>query len=134
MPYYRKKPVTIEAEQITERIEIQTLEGKMVGEVGDWLITGVEGEKYPCKPDIFIKTYEVEVGTPQMQMRRTLLNLLDIAEQGANHCVKLLVDHNKIWSERASPPEMLETLGFAIRDMQIILTALNNNEKGGEKI
>lgn len=58
MPKFRKKPVIIEAEQILERIEIVTLEGVMVGLPGDWLITGIDGEKYPCKNDIFLKTYE----------------------------------------------------------------------------
>ena len=37
---------------------INTLEGKMAVSVGDWIITGVKGEKYPCKPDIFEATYE----------------------------------------------------------------------------
>lgn len=58
MAKFRKKPVVIEAVQLTERTEIHTLEGTMVGEPGDWLITGVKGEQYPCKPDIFAATYE----------------------------------------------------------------------------
>jgi hypothetical protein len=37
---------------------IETLEGFMECKDGDWIITGVNGEKYPCKPDIFEKTYE----------------------------------------------------------------------------
>ena len=37
---------------------IETLEGKMYISNGDWIITGVKGEKYPCKPDIFAATYE----------------------------------------------------------------------------
>ena len=37
---------------------IETLEGVMKVENGDWIITGVKGEKYPCKPDIFEQTYE----------------------------------------------------------------------------
>lgn len=37
---------------------IKTLEGDMVGRPGDWLIRGVSGEFYPCKPDIFEATYE----------------------------------------------------------------------------
>ena len=57
MSFYQKKPVVIEAVEITEPIEIETLEGTMRGEVGDMLITGVNGEQYPCKPDIFEKTY-----------------------------------------------------------------------------
>ena len=55
---YRKKPVIIDAVQLTERIEIDTLEGIMIGNPGDWLITGVKGEQYPCKDDIFRMTYE----------------------------------------------------------------------------
>ena len=55
---YRKKPVIIEAYQTdTEKI-IHTLEGEMKASVGDYIITGVEGEQDPCKPDIFKKTYE----------------------------------------------------------------------------
>lgn len=38
-------------------IYIYTLEGTMRAEVGDWIIRGVNGEFYPCKPDIFEKTY-----------------------------------------------------------------------------
>ena len=37
---------------------IETLEGRMSVDVGDWIITGVKGEHYPCKPDIFEMTYE----------------------------------------------------------------------------
>lgn len=37
---------------------ITTLEGEMIVKPGDWIITGVKGEKYPCKPDIFEATYE----------------------------------------------------------------------------
>lgn len=39
-------------------IKIPTLEGVMTGIRGDWIIKGVKGEFYPCKPDIFEKTYE----------------------------------------------------------------------------
>jgi hypothetical protein len=38
---------------------IETLEGQMEVSDGDWVITGVKGEKYPCKPDIFELTYEL---------------------------------------------------------------------------
>ena len=77
---YRKKPVVIEAEQFfskdwlkgktidgvemekSSRGEISfwcpTLEGRHIVSEGDWIITGVKGEKYPCKPDIFELTYE----------------------------------------------------------------------------
>ena len=76
---YRKKPVVIEAARWTKHnwleiddfitvphetfpidgiVKIPTLEGTMKADVGDWIIKGVNGEFYPCKPDIFEKTYE----------------------------------------------------------------------------
>ena len=58
MPKFRKKPVVIEAYRTTERRVIETLEGTMVADPGDWVITGVKGETYPCKDDIFRATYE----------------------------------------------------------------------------
>lgn len=78
MPKFRKKPVVIEAIKVTplniEEIErfvggdfgkndtgdnvIATLEGAMKISMGDYVIKGVNGEFYPCKPDIFEKTYE----------------------------------------------------------------------------
>jgi len=79
MSKYRKKPVIIEAIQYLgeqnaddvdefmdgdgyligpDRVVIGTLEGAMYGDMGDWIIRGVKGELYPCKPDIFAATYE----------------------------------------------------------------------------
>ena len=81
---YRKKPVVIDAFQLPQRgddetgpflewaeqhglefesdrdegIAIVTLEGVMRADPGDWIIKGVKGEFYPCKPDIFAATYE----------------------------------------------------------------------------
>ena len=59
MPKYRKKPVIINAEKIIKPLYIHTLEGIMEGRVGDYLITGVKGEQYPCRADIFEETYEL---------------------------------------------------------------------------
>ena len=80
---YRKKPVVIEAVQWTgenldeifefakgcdrtvvypanrpEGLIITTLEGDYIVSIGDWIIKGVQGELYPCKPDIFAATYD----------------------------------------------------------------------------
>lgn len=82
---YRKKPIIIEAiqwlgnnkkeiadfagesanfevanekEKQLFNLSIQTLEGNMTASIGDYIIKGVNGEFYPCKPDIFEKTYE----------------------------------------------------------------------------
>ena len=56
---YRKKPVIVDAYQTDKEIIIHTLEGNMKANVGDYIITGVQGEQYPCKPDIFEQTYEM---------------------------------------------------------------------------
>ena len=58
MGKYRKKPIEIDAFQTEQDMIIKTLEGDMQAQKGDWIITGVNGEQYPCKPDIFDKTYE----------------------------------------------------------------------------
>jgi len=76
---YRKKPVIIDDVQFInstdihdfcgnsvlepigkDYLEIITLEGIMVAQKGDWIIKGIKGEFYPCKPDIFEATYEKE--------------------------------------------------------------------------
>jgi hypothetical protein len=85
MEKYRKKPVVIEATQLINNefrslddiplsdcknwkvgydeqgffVAIPTLEGEMKARNNDWIIKGVNGEYYPCKPDIFEKTYEL---------------------------------------------------------------------------
>ena len=80
---FRKKPVVIDAVKFSkgkfvgeipdwmdravltnkiyrknQSLFIKTLEGEMEARDGDWIIQGVAGEIYPCKPDIFVKTYE----------------------------------------------------------------------------
>lgn len=88
MAKYRKKPVVVEAEQFhimdwpnsptgverrtadetvngettgrsCEWFVIKTLEGELNVSDGDWIITGIKEERYPCKPDIFEQTYEL---------------------------------------------------------------------------
>ena len=60
---YRKKPVVVEAYKTDKEIVIHTVEGDMKASIGDYIITGVNGEQYPCKPDIFEKTYEAVTNT-----------------------------------------------------------------------
>lgn len=55
---FRKIPVVIEAYQTDVEMEIETSEGVMKADKGDWIIKGVKGELYPCKPDVFKMTYE----------------------------------------------------------------------------
>jgi hypothetical protein len=84
MPRFRKLPVEIDAIQFTRDtfraavqfvpieqfseagedhrgvyLSVRTLEGTMRADDGDWIIRGVQGEHYPCKPDIFAATYEL---------------------------------------------------------------------------
>ncbi len=81
MAKYKKKPIVIEAVQYTgteqsivdaialpeaeqvcflkNELHVCTLEGVMTASLNDWIIKGVGGEVYPCKPDIFEKTYDL---------------------------------------------------------------------------
>ncbi len=56
---YRKKPIVVEAYQIDRELLIPTLEGNLVASPGDYIIRGVDGEYYPCKPEIFNVTYDL---------------------------------------------------------------------------
>lgn len=58
MAKFVKRPVVVEAYRTDKVMYIDTLEGEMKAEPGDWIITGVKGEQYPCKPDIFEATYK----------------------------------------------------------------------------
>ena len=55
---YRKKPAIVKAYRTPVAKYIDTLEGIMKADEGDYIITGVEGEQYPCKPSVFEKSYE----------------------------------------------------------------------------
>lgn len=54
-----KRSIPVEAYQTKKPIDIQTLEGTMHANAGDWIITGVEGERWPVKEEIFKKTYRI---------------------------------------------------------------------------
>lgn len=56
---YRKKPIVVQAYQTSLRLEIDTLEGTMIANIGDWIVIGIKGEMYPVKPDVFEATYEL---------------------------------------------------------------------------
>lgn len=47
--WFRRLTVSVRAKQLTERVSIDTREGTLIGEPGDWLITGIEGEQYPLR-------------------------------------------------------------------------------------
>jgi len=54
-----KKPIPVRCIQITEPFEVETIEGVMKGQAGDWLVSGIHGEMYPIAKDIFEKTYDL---------------------------------------------------------------------------
>ena len=54
-----KKNIPVEAYQTDKCINIKTLEGTMHANVGDWIITGIDGEQWPVKKEIFEKTYQI---------------------------------------------------------------------------
>ncbi len=54
-----KKPIPLEVRRMPEAFTVETMEGLMQGKAGDWLITGIDGEVYPCDADIFARSYEV---------------------------------------------------------------------------
>ncbi len=91
MSQYRKKPIVVEALQYTGKNHnemlhfmcpdlpddavafdetIKTLEGKLHVSPMDWVIRGVKGELYPCKPDIFEETYELLEEAEKMDKKR----------------------------------------------------------------
>lgn len=64
---YRKIPIVLEAYQTDEEMDIETLEGVMHASIGDYIVTGIKGEKYPVKPDIFENLYEeVKEASPEV--------------------------------------------------------------------
>lgn len=58
MGFEELKTILWSAENKTDAVLIDTLEGQMMVKPFDWIIKGVKGEFYPCKPDIFAETYE----------------------------------------------------------------------------
>lgn len=121
MPTFRKKPITIEAVRVKHLLAdlehnlynsprwvgdafrasvigfkmhgvlINTLEGQMFAEESDWIIRGVKGELYPCKPDIFEATYDAVSAAPAPLPDRAMKKL----EEG----VELFLDLADPWED-----------------------------------
>jgi hypothetical protein len=116
VPRYRKKPIVVDARVYAPGMEdgyvfegvfyskedmrdkhavrlpaatpaIKTLEGPMMISPGDYIVTGIRGERYPCKPDIFLETYE-EVGayteptSLQDAWESAMVFVMDVLERG----------------------------------------------------
>jgi hypothetical protein len=144
---FRKKPVVVEAMQFTEEsknqcfhfvtcnraanfdlngkpvLAIQTLEGVMTASLGDWIIKGMAGEFYPCKPEIFDATYDAVVdsntddGYTHMKTLDVYVRLFDRASEVAS-----IFQVGGEWHERAALPlggsTIVDGLAWAIAEIK----------------
>jgi hypothetical protein len=150
---YRKKPVVVEARQLTSNnatelwrwvgtsvgsngvrdviiniddgLAIDTLEGTMKADFGDWIIKGVKGEFYPCKPDIFAATYEpadVAQPAPELAAARPVPELGAVAYEAAEtgELRERLAEIRKLCEHRLNLVGMVDGKGVARRVLAII--------------
>ncbi len=89
---FRKKPVVIDAFKTEKELKIPTLEGEMTANPGDWVIRGVKGEVYPCKPDVFQQTYEKEGPKPKYKMGFKIG--LQKTELAGNACCQVVLQND----------------------------------------
>lgn len=110
---FRKRPIVIEATQwfpqygvegvelcngdvskgeLPEYGKIQTLEGVMTVSPGDFIITGVKGERYPCKPDIFNLTYERVLASEEADKAGTRASFLEAVYVQAKGILEMFAD------------------------------------------
>lgn len=128
---YRKKPIVIDAIQYTgknvneivlftgkhnidygDHLRIKTLEGTMTANIGDYIIKGVSGEFYPCKPYIFEQTYEKAIGVMinEQLIRHWLREASDMGRRGFSF------DYDERFSE--IPDEWVCFENMAIKDIE----------------
>ncbi|MDR6393479.1 hypothetical protein [Paraburkholderia phenoliruptrix] len=166
---YRKKPIVIQAVQFTGngnfaghgapdwlwegfesgtlkphpdyvRLKIQTLEGEMVADPDDWIIRGVKGELYPCKPDIFAATYEPAGKTRDSDaMRDALLAAQDWLGEGNSPLALREKIASALARDEASAerPDPTDIQGWSVTvnvNAQDILTIGHNSLSGIDNI
>jgi len=95
-------------------IQIPTLEGVMTANQMDWIIKGINGEFYPCKPDIFEKTYEPE--TPGESNQAHPEGVKEVVD-----CYNKLVKEYTLLKEQSYSKELLKGYSDAIWDLSVIL-------------
>lgn len=115
---YRKKQVIIEAYQTKKRIVCHTHNGDVYAEPGDYVITQIDGEKYPCKPEIFEKTYEEEKGNGM-----TIGQAIEAIKQG-RRCAR------KCWNGKGQYIELAKNVSYISPNGEI---ANVNHEAMGNK-
>lgn len=151
---YRKKPIVIEAVQwfsnghapnwagrkISENgdhFTIETLEGVMRGNPGDWIIKGVKGEIYPCKPDVFEATYES--AKPKAAQPKTFREKAEehigwtrynFGEQSAEK-VRAIYESSPKWGAEEQPAQpSAEVVKNALEDIQMIRAVAGDLDEG----
>lgn len=108
---FRKKPIVIEAYQTEKEKIIHTLEGDMKASVGDYIITGVRGEPYPCKPDIFKQTYELVNGEEGINM--TIGEAIEALKRG-QRCAR------KAWNGKNQYIELVKNASYVDNNGRVI--------------
>lgn len=142
MKNYRKKPIVIQAIQwdgrntlevanfmqvnlITKnplgKAEIETLEGTMNASKNDWIIKGINGEFYPCKPDIFENTYD-SVDVTESFLDRVIKEKAELAEKTSK--LKDFIENNPKFDELTNINRILLINQF--NAMELYLYALDS--------
>lgn len=146
MKNYRKKPVVIQAFQLEnlnpkslievqqfvglgkdifevkeDGVVIKTLEGDMKASIGDYIIQGVNGEFYPCKPDIFEKSYDLS-GESESFLDRVIKEKADLAEKTSK--LKDFIENNPKFDELTNINRILLINQF--NAMELYLYALDS--------
>jgi hypothetical protein len=146
MKNYRKKPVVIQAIQlenlevdslmalqhfaglgnnkllaVSDGVLISTLEGNMKASIGDFIIKGVQGEFYPCKPDIFEKTYDL-ADAPESFLDRVIKEKAELAEKTSK--LKDFIENNPKFDELTNINRILLINQF--NAMELYLYALDS--------
>ena len=146
MKNYRKKPVVIQAIQlkdlevrtlmalqnfaglgndnflaVSDGVLINTLEGNMKASIGDYIIQGVNGEFYPCKPEIFEKTYDL-ADAPESFLDRVIKEKADLAEKTSK--LKDFIENNPKFDELTNINRILLINQF--NAMELYLYALDS--------
>lgn len=151
MTKFKKKPVVIEAIQLTsdnkdeilsfckdakidgEKVLIDTLEGTMEASIGDFIIKGVKGEFYPCKPDIFNATYNAEDSGDPFEQSASLMLSKDYKDRFKAEYIQLRTRYDRLkafvekWDEgnlTFTPTCPRETYNFQLKAMREYLDIL----------
>ena len=112
----RAMPLMYDGILVGNDIHIHTLEGMMIANKGDWIIKGVKGEFYPCKPDIFEQTYEpVEEGAKMADSK--LYKEIDRLREEAERELADIKEEHRNWFERKLEEHKEEEIAALRREL-----------------